>query len=370
MSISRNREDYFDFLRETSGILHPILLRIVETAAGAAPELWAPMMLIARRRLGQPLQKPALVRLSYEICGGKDWKQILPAAAAFELLNISSYHANASFDNKCGVLTKSDKDSQVIAAMLSRELASRAIQHLRGNFTTEILRDVDKAISLSNYNIYLAQHFDLNLLTTDRLSHYEKEDTFVEAYRRRCYLGSGFINGQCAFVGALLAGADARFADALRQFGEHFGTGLQVINDLADFVSPHIDPYVAGKCYQDSMSDLKNGRLTLPLYHLLKFSHQEAAEFVNNVIRNRRFDDTTLSRIVDLLLHEGSVTYTRRFALESATAAKSCLSLFPDTESRQHLMTMATILETNKYLAALDRRRADVTFEEVVLLQP
>ena len=44
-----------------------------------------------------------------------------------ELIRTSSYQANSVLDGKYGVLTKPDKDNQLIASMITREMANRII---------------------------------------------------------------------------------------------------------------------------------------------------------------------------------------------------------------------------------------------------
>ena len=116
-----DRKIYIDYLNETSRMVMPIIMASIEGAVAQTPELEGILSLLTKQRLDKPLLKPTLFRLAYEVCGGKEFERFLPFSAACEMLNISSYQANSSFDKKLGVLSKKDKDSQVIAAMITRE---------------------------------------------------------------------------------------------------------------------------------------------------------------------------------------------------------------------------------------------------------
>lgn len=346
------RDEYFSFLKETSALVSPIFLKYMDPFLNIDKELYETLMFFVRRRINKPLMKLSLLRLSYEICGGKDWSKIIPAAAAFEFINISSYQANCAFDNKLGVITRSQKDSQFIASIITRELTSQIITELRKDFNESLLNAIYASLSKSNYYINLAQHYDLNILNIKNYENYQDENLFLKDYINRCYYGSGIFNGQCAYIGGLLAHAQQEQSEALREFGENFGTALQIVNDIGDFVPTDVDSII-NRDYQDQYSDFKNGRLTLPLYHLLRFGSFETLEIVNEIIKKKDFTKESLLKITHLLLKEGSVSYAKEIAREFIRKAEKQLCIFNESESKKLLLIMSTIIITNKYFVAL-----------------
>jgi hypothetical protein len=96
---------YFSHMRETTEKVFPVIIRYAEKIREINYDLYKTVMFFIDKRRQKLLLKPFLLRLSYEICGGNEWEEIIPACAAFELLNISSYQANSSFDNKVGILS-------------------------------------------------------------------------------------------------------------------------------------------------------------------------------------------------------------------------------------------------------------------------
>ncbi len=261
-----DRKEYFNYLKDTSKLVLPYIEEQLELVCKNEPELKDVFLVFYKKRFSANLLKPTLFRLSYEICGGDKFKNIIPIAAAFEVLNISSYQANSSFDNKMGVLTKEEKDSQFIAAMISREISINLINESKNDIKESTLNDINNCISRSNHYIYKAQHYDLNLLTVNRIDKYVKYEEYLSKYIDRCYLGSGFFSGQCALGGAIVAKADENLQNKLMEFAELYGTALHILNDLADY---YPGEERRTKLYQDDFSDFNNGRLTLPLYLLL-----------------------------------------------------------------------------------------------------
>ncbi len=259
-----DKSHYFQMMRETSAKAYPLLLHHVDSVKGIDPELHQVMRYVVDRRNKELLLKPFLLRLTYELCGGTAWAKTVPAAAAFELLNISSYQANSSFDNKHAVLSFPEKNSQFIASMVTRELCLECLSGAEGDFDTAVLDELRADLSICNKHIYIAQHYDLNLLTTANLDRYRDEDRFMTEYTSRCFHGSGVFTGRCARAGALLAGASSDECAALQRFGEEFGTGLHFMNDLSDFVPPGVGS-VVGRSFQDQLRGCVRSKIILVL---------------------------------------------------------------------------------------------------------
>jgi len=339
---------YIDYLKETAGKTTPIILELVDAYKDVDGMLHEFLMHFVGRRLNKPLLKPALVRATYELCGGQNWERILPASAAFELINISSYQANSAFDGKLKVLTKLEKEAQFIAAMISRELSQFCLDRLKKDFNAGQIEQLTDCLSQSNKFIYQAQHWDLNLLTWDNLEKYRDEQFFLKEYTKRCFYGSGVFTGQCAIAGGVLAGASDATLEKLKQFGESYGTALHMINDIGDFVPSSADD-ASDKDYQDRFSDFRNRRLTLPIYHLFTLGNAGDAAKARQIASRGSFDLATLAKVAELLLTNRSFDYAQTFVSAKMEDAAECLALFSRSAHRDVLSTMVSVGKSNKY---------------------
>ncbi len=339
---------YIDYLKETAEKATPIILELVDAYKDVDEKLYDILMHFVGRRLNKPLLKPALVRATYELCGGQNWERILPASAAFELINISSYQANSAFDGKLKVLTKLEKEAQFIAAMISRELSQLCLDRLKKDFSVGQIELLSDFLSQSNKFIYQAQHWDLNLLTWDNLEKYRDEQYFLQEYTKRCFYGSGVFTGQCAVAGGVLAGASAATLEALKKFGESYGTALHMINDIGDFVSSSVDD-AGNKDYQDRFSDFRNRRLTLPIYHLFALGNANDASKARQISAMGIFDSATLAEVTRLLLKNQSLDYSQRFVSLKMEDATKHLASFERSTHRDILSTMISVGKSNKY---------------------
>jgi len=346
---------YFSYMRETADKVLPVITYYAEQIKDIDPKLHEVLKFYIDKRRGKPLLKPFLLRLSYEICGGKNWEETIPVCAAFELLNISSYQANVSFDNKLGILSLQEKNSQFIASMITRELCMDILLSMLKGRGCESFKSLATLISNSNKYIYIAQHYDLNLLTIKNFNKFiDSEDLFMKTYLERCYYGTGIFNGNCSFAGALLAGATDDQSQALKNFGENYGIGLQIINDLADFVPPGIDD-ILNRAFQDQFSDLQNGRLTLGVYKILKIGNRNSDWILKKLEKNEKFSIEELDKVTYIFLKENFHLLIRLFASEYATKAAESLSIFADNDTKRLLAMVTSICQENKYLKCFSK---------------
>lgn len=349
-----SRAAYFNYLEETASFVGPFLEKILRSYQEKHEGLYNELMLFSGSRLTRPLQKPTLFRLSYEMCGGKEWERFIPVAVAFELLNISSYQANASFDSKLGTLTDEKKDAQFISSMISRELAAKALQECPA-LSPECLAGLEASIGYTNENIYIAQYYDLFVLTVHRLGKYlGNEKEFLSDYILRCYHGSGIFNGQICYWGASLACCDRSKTESMQSFGENFGTALHMVNDIGDY-APCILDLPNPRDYQDRYSDFRNGRLTTILYYLLCLSGHEMAQEVESLMEKQHVTPDEWDWLSRMCYEQGAVKYAKRCAKSILKRALLHLSPFSESNLLPIFKQMTSIVRANKYNTAFRR---------------
>lgn len=344
-----NKDRYFAQMRQTSEDVFPYIMKYLDQIKDIDIELYSLLMFVTEKRRHKPMVRPFLVRLAYEVCGGENWQRIIPACAAFELLNISSYQSNCAFDNKMNILSKSQKDSQFIASVITREICSEMVMDLRLEFGPEIVEEIERSLNISNKYIYIAQHYDLNLLTVNNYVKYIADELFMKDYIKRCYYGGGVFTSQAAYAGGLLANADKSQLKALYGFGENYGIGLQIMNDLADFIPAGVDE-VVNRNYQDQFSDIRNGRLTLGVYKLLKNADIDTKWILGKVLNQKTFSDTDLYEIARIVAETDIANFAESLSGQYGKKTKQCLGVFSNNDARGYLGLMASVCYSNKYL--------------------
>ena len=119
--------------------------------------------------------------------------------------------------------------------------------------------------------------------------------------------------------------------EPLERFGRALGTCFQLADDLLDFTATST---ALGK---PVLSDLKEGKLTLPLLLLLpRISPQERAK-IERVLAERAFATVTSEEILEIVAREGTLDEVAREARRWAEEARQALALFPDSAARRAL---------------------------------
>ena len=163
--------------------------------------------------------------------------------------------------------------------------------------------------------------------------------TYEEIIERKT---ARFLAG-CCETGAMLGGATDAEAAALRSYGHHLGMAFQIADDLLDFLG---DPDKTGKPLG---TDLRDGRVTLPLLHALQVANQTERGQLDSLLHRktiRTADITDLTCRIDRL---GGFEAARLVADARIDRAVGELSRFANSPYKTALQKLAL------YVVARDR---------------
>lgn len=137
--------------------------------------------------------------------------------------------------------------------------------------------------------------------------------------------------GACCRIPAFLTNLPEASAAPLFSFGFNLGICFQLIDDLLDFTS---STEVLGK---PALSDLKEGKLTLPLILARPMATEAERAIIERVAHEKKFGDTDPAEILHIVEKYGAVEATRKIAHDYAERARMALTGFPPTPSRDAL---------------------------------
>jgi octaprenyl-diphosphate synthase len=132
-----------------------------------------------------------------------------------------------------------------------------------------------------------------------------------------------------ARIAAVLAGADAPIEQRCASYGASLGRAFQIVDDMLDY-SGHTEEI--GKRLGD---DLREGKVTLPLIHVLRSAAPEQRELVVRAVRDGNGDFEAIARIV---ADNGSIAYSGRLAEREVDAARQAIGDLPASEHRDSLL--------------------------------
>jgi octaprenyl-diphosphate synthase len=155
------------------------------------------------------------------------------------------------------------------------------------------------------------------------------EDEHFEIIRRKtAYLFAG-----SARIGGMLGpGTNTEQEDALWDYGLNIGMAFQLVDDLLDFTGE-----------QDALGkpvggDLREGKMTLPVIHLLASGDAHAEVLIRKIVKDRDASIDEWRELRNLLAQHRSIDYARRVATDFVENAKRALEIFPASPEREALM--------------------------------
>jgi octaprenyl-diphosphate synthase len=156
------------------------------------------------------------------------------------------------------------------------------------------------------------------------------EDEHFDIVRRKtAYLFAG-----CARIGGMLGPTTREQQEALWDYGLNIGMAFQIVDDLLDFTGEEI---TLGKPVG---GDLREGKMTLPLIHLLSHDDGVAGTIVRDIIATRTATEDQWSTLLAALDEHRSLDYAYRVAADFADRAKKPLHAFPPSAERDSLIAL------------------------------
>jgi len=216
-----------------------------------------------------------------------------------------------------GQPTVNAKWGNALSVLLGDCLFAHALKLGTGFRSSEAMRRIAEAASevCSGEIVQTQRRFDLKLSVPD--------------YYRIIEMKTGALFAVATELGAFLNEAAPSTIGAMRTFGLRFGTAFQIYDDVLDLAGDEAD---AGKTLG---SDLRKGKLTLPILYLLQ--HTEPAERERTCTVILSGTDAEIGALVERAIEIGAVKFAVAAGRRMLREAQTQLKLVP----------------ANKYLDAL-----------------
>ena len=154
---------------------------------------------------------------------------------------------------------------------------------------------------------------------------------------------TAYLFGGCAQIGGMLGNVGPERAQALQEYGFNLGVAFQLVDDLLDFTG---DAAALGKPIG---ADLREGKMTLPLIHLLQQDEEIGEGIVRDIITSRSATEEQWQRLMRVLREHRSIDYSYKRAVDYGERAKKPLYAFPPSAERDALLALPD------YVLARDR---------------
>jgi len=277
--------------------------------------------------------RPMLVLLSSRLIG-EGGPSAVRLAAVVELIHTATLVHDDVID---GAETRRGRPSPNVkwgnhASVLAGDwLYMKAFQIALGEANFHVL---DLLIAVTQLMVE-GEMLQLDLLGSIRVD----EDQYMDLVSRKT---AGLFEA-CARLGAVCAGAQESQENRLGQYAWNLGMAFQLVDDLLDFTASE---EVLGKPVG---SDLKEGKLTLPLIYALRQAGPEARRMVETVLEDRSYRRVPFPAILDLAQSSGGIAHARRRARQFAETARLLIGAFPDSPYQNALSALSDLVVRREY---------------------
>ncbi len=156
-------------------------------------------------------------------------------------------------------------------------------------------------------------------------------DLTADEYFRIIERKTAYLFSAACSVPALIPPGHPEAEAALARFGEHLGTCFQIVDDLLDFTARREE---LGK---PVLSDLKEGKLTLPLILLLPRLAPDRRRSIEHVLADGDFRRSSPEEILEMVRTAGTLDEAVEIAERHAERARRELEIFPASDAREAL---------------------------------
>jgi octaprenyl-diphosphate synthase len=147
------------------------------------------------------------------------------------------------------------------------------------------------------------------------------------------YKTASLIGASCQ-LGAIVGNTSSEEKKALASFGHNLGIAFQVADDTLDYIA---DKKRLGKALGQ---DIREGKMTLPMIHLLSHCEKKEKETLIALIQNGK-PQKDLSFILEMMEQYGSIIYAQKKAAGFVKKAKASLNIFPASAHKEALQAVA-----------------------------
>jgi len=145
---------------------------------------------------------------------------------------------------------------------------------------------------------------------------------------------TAFLFSGCMKLPAIANGSDVKTTNCLAAIGMNLGMAFQLVDDLLDLTA---SPETLGK---PVASDLKEGKLTLPVSFAMRDGGPEEASKVQTVLVEREFRSVESREILALVERHDGLGRTRQLAEKYVIDATAGLEEFPPSPYRDAIIAI------------------------------
>ena len=275
--------------------------------------------------------RPIVTLLSSSLCNYSGKNHLFLAACVEFIHTATLLHDDVIDESKVrrGVATANDVFGNKTSVLVGDFLFSRAFELMVQNGSKKILEILSKASST------IAQGEVLQLTTIN------DSNTSKELYMKIIKNKTASLFSAASEIGAILSEEEYTIQKSLKVYGEKLGIAFQLVDDALDYVGTSaLDKNIG--------DDFREGKMTLPVIISLEASNLEEKSFWIKTIENLDQSSNDLNKAIELINKYNGISSTLALAKKYSMEAIKSLEIFPQSEAKLALESLASIAVNRK----------------------
>lgn len=284
MNSNRISPDFERTLLELRSTIHRSLME--HTNASYPASLYQPIKYFLE--IGGKRLRPSLTLLACRAVGGRI-EDALSSAVAIELLhNFTLVHDDImdQDDLRRGHPTVHKRWNEAVAILSGDGLIGLAYRALL-NSPADTIHRVMRIFTEGVIKVCEGQAIDKDFE--------ERPEVSLDQYFDMIEKKTGALISIATEIGGIIAKAEEKYIEALREYGALIGRAFQIQDDILDITSTE---QVLGK---NLGSDLSQGKKTFAIVTLKQTAPEPDWRYVQKVLKNREVDEPTLIKVREIL---------------------------------------------------------------------
>ena len=267
--------------------------------------------------------RPIIVILCSKLLGSINPKTIAAAASVELLHNATLIHDDVVDDSK----TRRNRPTinsiwdNHIAVLVGDYFVSCAMQQA---ISTGDIRIIDALCHLGKL---------LSLGEIDQIYNARYHTLTEEAYYNIISNKTASLFVACAKMGSLAVGVDDSRLDRLAEFARLLGLCFQIRDDIFDY-------FRSDSVGKPTSNDLREGKITLPLLHVLLQEELPRHDAMLELSRKEILEDDDIAALISYAVDNGGIEYAFSEMRRLRDCAVNILSDFPDSEIKTALVSL------------------------------
>jgi octaprenyl-diphosphate synthase len=263
--------------------------------------------------------RPAMLLLSSRLLG-HDSDEEVTYSAVIELIHSATLIHDDIIDHSSlrrGRTTVNELWGNSLTVLLGDWLYTTAMKMALEHDNLEVIRRLcDATLRMTEGELLAQQRLGSPNLTVAE---------YFEITERK----TAFLFSAACSIPSLMRPAQPDADGKLQEYGLALGTCFQLVDDLLDFTATE------GELGKPVLSDLKEGKLTLPLILLLPRLQPDRRHLIEMVLKDGDFKRVDRKEILELVTSEGTLEEVAEMAARLAFRAKEQLESFPACDARE-----------------------------------